>query len=453
MSLIHRWDCTAGSGDLEDSVGSLDLTPQDVNHKVNWASGHVYGVNRNFVTIPWTRYPKYDGFLYNSTGLGANINNFTLGMCVRHLAGWIRDGCAIHLGGRYIRSWGFTIDITNTSRQIAVESEIDWGNFMTFIVVGRDGRYCDIYHQDDLTTPVRTIDSGYTGGFVLGGSYLRLGTYNGTDTVGSLEFADFSIYNHSMSQSDREDYLAQFVTTIPTSFSFNRINNDDFGGLVRWDENDGLTGSELTIESFGGSNVVKHTGDGGTCQMAVACEIRRDMDVIHMECDQYLPSTLEANHDIGSEWLVLGLFITPNTNQIFAVKARHIFGTPDYVSLYLVQYQNTGGNNNHFLTTTTVTYDEWHNYRLKVDLANGTIDFWYDGVSYAALTGLTLDIYPKQAYWGLNLGAHPENTGNFFYTRNHYVGETQRPEATGGSGSSKQFKRNALNIIFDEGGV
>lgn len=451
MSLIHRWPFTTGSGStVADSVGgsSYDFTPI-AGDQVNWASGKVFGVQRNFMTIGWTRFPRNDGFLYNGTGLASDLDDFSICYVARFLAGWIRDGTFFKIG-RNFRTYGYTTDLVNSTRQIAVESDIDWGNFMTYIITGRSARYFDAYLNDSITTPAYSQDSGYTGGFRLSASEFRLNSLTDTTFPGSMELADLSIYDHALTESDRQDYIDQFYTTLPTAFSFQRTDNNDFGGLVRWDEYGASGGSELTIESFEGSNVVKHSADGATCQVATACEIRRDLEVIHMEVDQYIPSNITGNHAIGSTWDVLSLYDTPHTGHRIIVRCRHYLPDND-VKLYQITYVNSVGTTNYTLTNDEVTLGAWHNFRMKVDVTNGTIDFWYDNVSYAALTGLTLDLDIKQAYWGLCLGVHLESPGNYYYMKNHYVGETQKTTESG-SGSAKQFKRNALGIILDKKG-
>lgn len=438
MSLIHRWQCSEGSGNtVEDSVGSLDLTPVS-GDSVQWGSGDVLGDDRSFVTLGNTRFPKYDGLLTNGTGLGANMSNWTIGMVGNYLVRNI-NGTTLHFDNALFRTWSNQFQF-GSGNVLLTETQLEdnnaFGEWAIYVLVGRGGRYIDVY-LNDMTTAKTTLDMGNQYAALLGGNYIYMHSYNGAAFVGSMEYADLSIYNHSMSQSDREDYADQFGSVPISQFSFYRSNNNDFGGLFRWDEDDGVSGSTIEIANFDGENVIKHSGDGNTCQMAVQRSIRVGLNDVYIEADFYIPSTFDGNHDIGDNFLFLALWDTEiaTGHNILDVRGEHALPSQD-ITQGTLSYRNLGsGIVFTSLDGSEITKGIWHNYKLHVDYTNGLIQYFYDDTDMTpeGLSGLTLDIKPKIAYWGLHLGVHPENgpDGNYFYSRRHYVGEVARASLRG----------------------
>ena len=426
MSLLARYLCNEGSGDVV--AGSPGIIPVPGDH-VNWGTGSVFGTNRAFITVGHTNFPHYDGNLeITPGGIAKQFDNFTHGFVGRPIIS-NKDGACIDFGGFHVRTWSKRLDATTASFQTRVlltETQMKFGEWAIYVLVGRDRRYLDLY-LNDMVTPFITVD--YNVGNLY--SYCvveKLLSFQDSGYPGGMEFADIVVYDHNLSQAEREAYAALFTDTFPASYSFYKSDGEDFGGLYRWEEDDGGTGSTLTITDLDGTNAITHTGDGGTCQMAVATEMPRGLTNIWAEVEVYIPSNFDANHAIGSEFKVLSFYNgnpISETNEVFAYRLIHELVTQN-ISLDEVMYRNTVGANVSALPATAVTKGAWHTYKCHIDFTAGTIDAWYDGTLVKELTGLTLDLEPQVSYWGLALGLHPQNTGNYFYTRGHYVGETER---------------------------
>ena len=425
MALYHRWLCNEGSGNtVADSVGgaTYDLTPIS-GDKVNWGTGKIFGTERSFITVGNTRFPRYDGLLTSSNGLGSNINDFTVAIVGRILTVHT-SGAFLNLSRLSMRTWAGVIDRGSIGQVLCDAADCKYGEWAIYIFVGRSGQYMDVYINDvDDANLIRTLDLGVEGN-LLGGSVIRFLSYADNSFPGGMELADVSLYNHSMSESDRNTYKNQFMGAIPTTYSFEKMTNTDFGGLFRWDENDGPTGSILSIDTLDTESVVKHEGDGGTCQAAVYTAIKRSLTEIYCQADFYIPADFDGNHDFGDDFAMLMLWNgAPAITQTFGFHCVHALPSQN-VTLDRIYYRNTSGDNNYTLDGTLITKGVWHTFKMYINLTTGVIQAWLDDALKADLSGLTLDIAPQSMYWGIYHGVHPQNTGNYFYSRNHYVGES-----------------------------
>lgn len=446
MGLIRRYLCNEGSGDvMTDQVGEVRTLEAVSGDNIQWGTGEVFHTFRSFVTLGHTHRPIYDGLITNPVEYTSlELANFTEAFVGRAITGF-RDGTVISFFDHEIRTWGYALELYDgTAYTLVQESEMKFAQWAVYVLVGRSGQYVDVY-VNDMATPLRTIDVGV--GNLLGSGIVATLMHGGSLDPSGMEIADISVYDHSMSQADREAYVAQFAESIPEALAFYKDPPDDFGGLWRWDMEAGAKYSELTIEDAGGEDAIRFEGDLTCPEVAVYLELPRSMTEIWCMGSLYIPVGFTGNTSIGDDFKIMTLYEdgpTAVANERFCLEAHYISGTKE-VHLEEVAYTNSVGTTN--VPVTTIILDEgvWHHFKMYVNLTTGVFQCWHEGTLIADLSGLTLDLGFDQIYWGLADGVVALGAAGHFHMKGFYVGETDR-EANAGRKSLFTQRANLMVI-------
>ena len=434
MSLLHRWPCDEGSGNIvHDIVGGNDYNFFPFpGQSVQWARGDCGPAIRKFLSLAHTYYPTFNGALQTTTGLGSKVDNFTIGFVGRFVSA-CTVGVAWSLSSLKIRTEQYYLSILDTTQAphvLVTEDELLFGTWGVYVLVGREGRYLDVYYND-MVTPLRTIDALTTNKFQLGGGDMRLMNGQEAGLPGGMEFADLMICDHSASQVERETYKAEFFDEIPgrLDFRFCKRGNEDFGGLFRRDQNDGSSISQITIHDYRSLCVHKHIGGGHTSVMGVCVELPRDLQQVCMCVEMLIPKKFSANHESGSEFNIMGLYDgypdCPD-RRVYVLQAEHDLET-GVLTLERVLLRIAGMVYALPLSGREIKKGKWHTYKIKVKPDDGLLGVCFDGDVILQVSGLPLGDRYTIAYWGLDYGVCPDCECNYILTKNHYVGFSEMP--------------------------